>query len=478
MGRVACIEFPQLPLQLALRSQQQGQTSEPLAVVREDKPSAPILYLNQAAQSQGLKLGMRYSEALSIVAGLRGVTVSTHELAQIRQQIRAVLGRWSPVVEESPFDPGCFWLAASGLAGLYGTETQWGKAIRQALQDEKLRAVVVIGSTRSGTWVLARTRKRSTVLTDPVVEQRAFQAAPLGVFPLPTRHRRLLERLGIRTLADLLRFPPADLARRFGPELLREVRLLQQLDSLPLQQATSQEPWTASQRLGFPLADRERLAPLVVALLLPGMDLLARRGRLLAELRLVLVLENGELVSEVLRPAQPTTQPGLVRRLVELRLSQGSFPCAVTELRMTLLEVDAPPQTGELFVTATRRNLQQGEETLALIRAKFGNASVVHAVLADSHVPERSFEWREVEHLTPPTTPRLNQSATAVRRLFQSPQRSVPGQRLAGPLLLQSSTEAPPIDREDWYLRSPRQEVQWVSLDRQTHEATLTGVVD
>ncbi len=477
MGRLACIEFPQLPLQLALRREP---VSGPLAVVREDKPSAPLVFLNKAAAEQGLKVGMRYSEALAIVSSLRGVTVSPQELDGVRQQIRDELSRWSPVVEESTFDPGCFWLAASGLSGLYGTETEWGKAVRQALRRQRLRAAVVVGSTRAGTWVLARVRGRSSVVGSAVVEQQALEDAPVGVFSVGARHRRLLERLGIRTLSQLLSFPETEVARRFGPELLREVRCLQQLDRLPLQQPPASDPWTVSRRLGFPWQDRETLAPLLLELVLPGLEVLARKGRLLAELRLVLVLESHELVSEIIRPAQPTTQMKLLKRLLELRLSQGSPLGAVIEVRATLVDVASPPHTGELFAAAAPRSLEAGEQALALLRAKLGNASVVHPVLADSHVPELSFQWRETMRLKRPVPldagPGEN---SAVRRVFRLPPRAaVPGQRLAGPLLLQTLAVLPPLDREEWYLRNPRQEVQWVSLDRQTRGTTLLGMVD
>ena len=77
MDRLACIDVHNLPLQIALRNHSQP---GPLVLVREDKPTSPILQLNRAAAALRLRIGMRYSEALSIFADLRAVVVSAEDV--------------------------------------------------------------------------------------------------------------------------------------------------------------------------------------------------------------------------------------------------------------------------------------------------------------------------------------------------------------------------------------------------------------
>ena len=91
MDRLACISIPALPLQLALRRFPQGQ-SLPVALVKDDRPASPILNLNLAAKKLGLKPGMRYGEALSLVGDLRATVVSNQEVGEARTAIRAFKG--------------------------------------------------------------------------------------------------------------------------------------------------------------------------------------------------------------------------------------------------------------------------------------------------------------------------------------------------------------------------------------------------
>ena len=73
MDRLACIDLFAFPLQLLFRRHPEW-ASKPAAVVEADKPQARILWLNEAARTQGVLPGMRYAAGLSL-AGLAGVAV-------------------------------------------------------------------------------------------------------------------------------------------------------------------------------------------------------------------------------------------------------------------------------------------------------------------------------------------------------------------------------------------------------------------
>jgi protein ImuB len=425
---------------------------------------------------------MRYAEALSIVCDLRAVTVSDQDREAARQEIRQVLVRWSPRIEDCPVDPGSFWLGAGGLSRLFGTEAEWGASLRKALGALRWQAVVVVGWTREGTFLLARHRRRSTVVRSPGAEARALGAVPLTVLPLTPRARRLLGRLGFSTWAGLSQASPGALARRFGPDLLAEVRKLQSLAVVPVQTEEPVPGVFRSRKLDFPVTDHQALADLLAAPLTEALGTLGRRGRLAAELRLAFSLETGDVVAEVLRPASPTADPKTLLRLAGLRLAQTVFGAGVVEIRLVLEDVPLPPGSGDLFAPPVVRDPVRGAEALALVRAQCGNASVVRAVLADSHVPGLSYRWEPTDRPgvpapRPPVVPLL----TAVRRVPLGPpaDRGAPaGRRLGGPFRLQSGAAGDRIDREYWFLAGARGEVQWVYWDRLSRKAGWEGVVD
>lgn len=477
MDRLACISLPSFALQVALQRAASRPTM-PLAVVKDDRPTSLVVHLNRAARDQGLRTGMRYSEALALVCDLKAVTVSPELLDAVRQKIHETLLCWSPQVEACPFDSASFWVGAGGLQGLYGGEAQWGASIRTAVAALGYRATVVVGLTRGGTYVLARSR-RSTVVSAEA-EQRALAQAPITLFPLGRRHQRLLETLGLTTLASVLTIPPGEVARRFGPELGKTLRQLDALVHLPLQSRLPVEPLFRSRSLESPLADRRVLVSLLEAPLQSGLAVLVREAKLLAELRVVFVLESKDLVSEVLRPAEPTTNEGLLLKLLDLRLAQTEFSTPVTEVRLVFLSVALPASTGDLFATPSARVLGRGAEALALIRAQWGNNSVVRAVLVDSHIPDQSFRWEPVVTLAPPVPPRPAGMTTAVRRIRrkEGPDGNPSGQRVGLPLHLRVVSGRAPIDKEYWFLRTRRREVVWVSWDLLSQVSRWEGVVD
>jgi len=425
---------------------------------------------------------MRYSEALGLFCDLKAVTVSTQDRAAARGELLALLGRWSPQVEACPFDEAAFWVGAGGLAGLYGSEAQWGASIRAALADHRYRAVVVVGQSRAGTYVLAKARRRSTVVRSPEAEARAFDQAPLTVFPLGRRHRRLLDRLGLKTLAGVRALGADELARRFGPDLVRDLRVLEALADLPLQTAETAPGVSRRRRLESPLADRAALGPLLDDLVADGLADLGRRGRLVEELRLVFVLETFDLLSEVLRPAEPTVSRATLSRLLELRLARIEFPTGVLELRVSFGEVGLPPGSGDLFAPPVVRDLKKGAEALAVLRAQWGNDAVVRPVLVDSHRPDQAFCWEPVEKLRAPQPgPAATEAPTAVRRIRWGGKAwtgNPAGQRLGSACRFQAASAGAPVDQEFWFLRTARREVVWVSWDRAGGQAHWVAVVD
>jgi protein ImuB len=424
---------------------------------------------------------MRYAQALSIVCDLRAVTVSNPIRDQARQEIRRVLAQWSPRIEDCPVDPGSFWLGTGGLSRLFGTEAEWGASLRRALGGLRWQAVVVVGWTREGTYLLARHRRRSTVVRSPEAETRALGRVPLTVLPLEPRARRLLLRLGLETWGDLSRASPEALARRFGPEVLAEVRHLQSLASVPLQADDPAPGVFRSQKLEFAVTDHLVLVSLVQPLLADALGVLGRRGRLAAELRISFLLETGDWSVEVLRPAEATVDQRVLVRLVALRLERTTFPAGVVELRLTLTDIPCPPGSGDLFAPPVVRDLRRGAEALAVVRARLSNASVVQAVLADSHLPRQSFRWEMADRPRNPVLglPQLP-GPTAVRRvpLGSSDRGSPAGRRLSGPFRLQTRGTGEAVDREYWFLCGTRGEVQWVYWDRVAQKSGWEGVVD
>ena len=473
MARISCFNIPSLPLQIALRRYPRDH-KVPVALVKDDRPSSPLLQLNQQARRQGLRPSMRYGEALALVPDLKAEVVSLTDLETAEKEILRVLSRWSPSVEPCPFERGTFWLDPSGLSGLFGNEAQWARSAAGALEARRFRTNLALGFSRGGTFVLART-KHESITRYPAEERHAWKQASLALIPLEQTDLRRLRRLGIHTLGDLARISPAELLRRFNPTLVSVLSQMSTIDPLPLQAVGLAPPKLVRCRFEPGESQTERMLLAIASLLEPELARLRLRGQLMTELKLLFVAEAG-FEPEVLRPAAPSADFRLWKRLLNLRLSEKEFVSAVTEVRLSWSEEPLPQGSEDLFAIP-ERDLKKGEQALAMIRAKWGNASVLHAVPSDSHVPELSFRWEPLERLSIPK-PQEPQAEASVRRLFIEPQTANPaGIPMSPPLRLTQTSGAPSFDREYFFLRRGRQ-IVWIEKDLPTKTTKILGVID
>src|SRR5688500_4429030 len=98
MDRLACIDLPALPLQLLLKRHPDWRDGA-VAVVAEDRPLAPLLYVNEAARRLKVLPGQRFAAALGLARDLRAGTVSASDVEQSVATLADLLRRHSPHVE-------------------------------------------------------------------------------------------------------------------------------------------------------------------------------------------------------------------------------------------------------------------------------------------------------------------------------------------------------------------------------------------
>ena len=500
MPPTACIDVGALPLQLLLR-RHPGWKRQPVAVVSEDKPLGTVTAVNRRARSAGVRVGMRYAAALTLVSHLHAGTVSPGELARGVRLIRERLLTISPRVEwggSGWADPGVFWLEAAGLRRHYPSAIALADTIGRLLRGAGLVAAVVLGHTRLGTCLLAhesvaRGGCRPLVVADADGERAAIAALPLDRLPLEPAARDLLEKLGVATVEHFLRLPHAELLRRFGAPVA-ELRRTACAPSLPVQGHDAPPPLLQRRRLTYRASDAERLLRHCRVLLDRLLDRLQQGGRAVAELQLQLLLEDGSRRHELIRPASPTRRRRLLLELLALRLRALDLNAGVEELALDARHTPLPTGQGELFRTSQGRDPVAGAAALAAIRAQFGAAAVACAVLQDSHLPEAQYRWQPVGTLPAPHPPAVTAPGVPlIRRVLAEPQeipvagarpRTRPRPRHRGPFLVSSgwwyanAGRRAPADRAYYLVDSAAGALEWIYYDRLVHRWYRQGWVE
>ncbi len=491
MGRLACVDVPQLALQLLLR-REKAWRRHPAAVVAEDRPLAPVLAANGRARRAGVAAGMRYATALALAPELRAAPVAADEIAAGVELIGGLLRGASPQVEPKREEPGVFWVGASGLEELYGSLEGWVSAVLEALQGAELAARAAVGFTRFGCYAAARGRRGARVLASPEEERRLALDAPLAVLGLEPRLEERFARLGVRTVEAFLRLPPGGLLRRYGAEAEAAWRFASGGLALPIQADPPAEPLALARRLAAPEADRGRLMLHAAALLDRLIADLRHKGELAVEISLSLGLERGETLRESLKPAEPTRGRSLLLELLDLRLASLALGSPVVRIALDAERTKAQDVQPELFRRRPRRDLAAAARAFARLRAELGNDAVVQAQPVDEHLPERQYAWVEAR----PEPERAGgggdetpaaQAPVLVRRILEAPRplgaRPLAGRSasrfVGGPYALSGSWwNGGEADREYYFAEGPEGRIEWLYRDLGTRGWVLQGYVD
>jgi protein ImuB len=507
--RVACLDLPAFPLQLVWR-QQPDWRAHPVVVIERDRPHGEVLWACEHARASGIQIGQRYSHALALCPGLRARVVPTEQIAEATDELRTLLKQFSPGVE--PGEPGTFWLDGEGLDRMFPDTDgprgrAWGQAIARALAELGYRGAIVVGFSRFATYALARTTRSVTVSVSDAEERAAASAVPLARLDLDPKLRDALARLGITRVGALVRLPAGGILERFGRDAHR------------LYQLAVGEGWDPLVPVAPPEAPDERVLldddedsveSLVFVSKAPIDRLLARlaaRGRALTALHLELSLKHAvgqvSLRADCIKPAAPTLDSRVVLRLVHLRLT-GMPPVApVNAVRVWAEDVAATREQLTLFARLLdhrpRRDLRAADEAIARLRAELGDRAVVRAELRDSHIPEASFGWQQLLHLTPaaPRPGARTLEPPLIRRVFAGPQQvasRTPSTRddgwllsglehgavlrIQGPYLLTGGWWAEPLHREYHFAELKHGDTMWVYFDRNQRHWFWQGGVE
>jgi len=495
MHRMACVDLPELPLQLLLKRHADWR-DHPVAVVDSDRPQGSLLWVNERARAARILPGMRYAAALSLAGALRAAVVPQAEIDGAVAALGRRLYDFTPGVEPAAGEPGVFWLDASGLERLHGSLLRWGDLIQADLRRSGFRSTVVVGFGRFATYALARVKRGVAVFDHPDEEAAAARRVPLPDLGLAPAARDALGRLGIRTLGDFAALPAEGIEPRFGPETLRLHRQATGALRLPLQPERPVPPPIRRTAFDHPETDVARLLAAIEALLPPLVADVAGRVQAVQEIQLGLRFDRlGDHV-ETIRPAAPTLEARQLLELIRLRLEAvRRLPDAVVEVVLLAGTVPATRRQAELFAHEPRRDRDAANRALARIRAEFGDDSVVRARLREGHLPEGSFWWDRLGELVD-ARPRGPRSGALVRRIYDRP-LPLPAQerrepdgwmprglehgpvvRVAGPYVVAGGWWRRAVHREYHFAETQKGELLWVYYDRPRRSWYLHGRVE
>ncbi len=394
---VVCVLFPRFQLGVAV-SDRLEVLQTPVALAPE--PGAHVIgEVSLAAEAFGVHPGMKLGEALARCPRLSLVPPDPAGVADFWERLLVRLESIGAAVE--PERPGLVCFEADGLLRLHG-----GLAGR--VEEDRIRGVLAAARralrvpARYGVApsrfaaVAAATRarvRRPVIVTGGRKQARAYlESLPVSLLrarPALADMPEALERLGIRTLGELVAVPPAALADRFGGTGLLAHELASGGDGAlrprPAREYLREELELPEATSGLQL---ERGLGLLID------RLLARRERRARTLRAVVIsavlVEQGGTWREQVVFRESLADPVRMRLALASRLAE--IPAPVEVLRLAI-ERFGPPASDQrpLLEDSATAGAARLREAILQTRAAAGPDAALRVLEVDpgSRFPER-----------------------------------------------------------------------------------------
>ncbi|MBL4583083.1 MAG: DNA polymerase Y family protein [Pseudomonadales bacterium] len=412
-----CIYFPYLALEvIAQRADFQSihNPQKPLAITEEIKGRPHILMASRSALAAGVTAGLSTASALALCPEL---TLCPRQPEEEQQTLQA-LAQWSyqftPCL--SLEFPQALLLEVKSSLLLFGGLDNLSQYILEGCQQRGYRPCLTVTPSPKASWVLARAGGNIQINQIDALRSTLGQL-PLSSLDLPPRTLQRLHKTGLTNLRDLWRLPRADLARRYGQDLLK---ILDQMSASQHQLLTTfEQPLTFSTEQDLPIAmeNWKLFWPAIQHQLETLIRFLHNRNAATAHLELSFFHAYGARSELMISLRTPSQSLANLMLLVRERLDHYTLPASVITVQLCTHAIE-PYRTQErdLFQPNSTHKIDENwANLLDQLQARLGPNSIQTLQLNEDHRPECAqhyirydgVELKPSKASTPQTTTKL-----------------------------------------------------------------------
>lgn len=388
-----------------------------LVLTRRVGSTIYVSYACPRAREAGVEAGVTLGEAMAVAGDLQTLDHEEHADHALLLQLAEWATAYSPLVE--PLPPATLLLDITGCRRLFAprgtgraaaaSASTWSLLADRRLAEhalgsllrDGLHAAAAVADTVGAAYALAVAGREALTVVPEGETVGYISPLPPAVLRIEPRVVEALDRLGVRTIGDLLLLPQASLAARFGPQIVR--RMQQALGAVHESITPYLPEPPAAVRVGFETTVRDRVAIQRVASRLLD-DLLPQvfdRERALRRLDCVLIDEHGTPNTLAVNFSRATRAADRVRELVQQKLESANLTQGVAGVHLVAGEVVRwRARQGDLFLASEPGNDEQLGELLDRLTNRLGRQNVVQAELVEDYQPEQAFRYVPMGEVT------------------------------------------------------------------------------
>lgn len=353
--------------------------------------------VNGPAQAAGLRRGRSLAEARAQVPALRVAAADPDADARALVGLARAADRYTPLVGLDA--PDGLFLDIGGCAALFGGEATLAQEIVSRFRRWGFEARVAIAARPAVAWAVARFGAGAVVPTGQ--DDAVLASLPVEALRLPEETVAVLHRLGLATVAALLRQPRAPLVQRFGTLLARRIDQALGRQREPITPLAPVASFVAERHFAEPLIQLDALAAVLEALAGRLSCALQERGEGARRLRLRLFHADGAVREALVGASEPLADAQRMTALLKPRLEALSRRIE-TDSGIDLVRLCGEETARRLPRQGRLDGTEAGQEALAqlvdVLSERLGAGAVQRIQPVDTHQPaqaERRLPARE-----------------------------------------------------------------------------------
>ncbi|WP_462158945.1 Y-family DNA polymerase [Pseudoalteromonas sp. GB56] len=447
---------------------QRRQLTEPAVLVTKER----IVQVNEAAQEQGVKLGMGLASAAALCGALHVYPYEQEVEQQLLQELAAQCYQLTGDIILCASD--CLIFAAASMRALYPSNDALFHALAPTIRAFVPQFYYACAGSIEAAEVLARNKSHFISDDEQACTERLAHVPVQGLL-LSAEHKQQLARLGIHTTQQLLALPIAQLRQRFHYELVDYLtRLRGQLQRTCLPKKSRYyrfyqpaQRFCETHELNFEIEDSARLLSPLTQLCERMCHYLRQHQLHTQQLTFILLFREQPQQSLILQSVEPQAQLSAWLRLLTIKLDALALDAPVIAIRLQCEDF--------ITVDGSSHNLfekrQQGlarQQLLSVLHTRLGDERCYRLLQGRAHVPEYAQVQEGTLHAL--SVPK-EQNTTAYLRpnfLITPTPLTEPLCILRGPERIQSHWWQQAQVERDYYVGENNQgQLCWVFKDKQ-----------
>ncbi|NCC22310.1 MAG: DNA polymerase Y family protein [Alphaproteobacteria bacterium] len=385
--RFASLYFPNLLTDWLVR-RDPALAEKPFAICRTARGRRFVFAPGRCALESGVLPGMSVADARALEPELELFAYEEDRADKLLASMADWSIRYTPLVSLSPPDGLVFDI--TGCAHLLGGEWPMLQDIRARFGRFGYDIRVAMADTPGAAWAFSRYGRRGDAIIPPGGQKDAIGPLPAAALRLDEDVVLRLNRLGLKSIRQLIGLPRASLTRRFGRELCR--RLDQALgeagESLLFHRP--EEPYMERLPCLEPVIHRAGIDVALQDLARRLCQRLSREKRGLRRACLAVHRVDGRSQSVEIGTGRPTRSEAHILRLFSEKLGQIAPGFGIELFVLTAPHTEEMTAEQDGFLESGHGGKDTLPELADRLATRLGRSNVYRLLPRESHIPERA----------------------------------------------------------------------------------------